>query len=143
MLGDKVAAHFGDELQGRAIAVWGLAFKPRTDDIRDAPAIDLIEHLLAGGAKVTVFDPEAMGNVRAIYGDRLSYTDGPMAALDGAECLVIVTEWGDFRRPDFDDMARRMKAPVIIDGRNLYEPQDLGRRGFTYHCIGKLPVSGG
>ena len=143
VLGDKVAAHFGDELQGRAIAVWGLAFKPRTDDIRDAPAIDLIEHLLAGGAKVTVFDPEAMGNVRAIYGDRLSYADGPMAALDGAECLVIVTEWGDFRRPDFDDMARRMKAPVIIDGRNLYEPQDLGRRGFTYHCIGKLPVSGG
>lgn len=143
VLGDKVAAHFGDELQGRAIAVWGLAFKPRTDDIRDAPAIDLIEHLLAGGAKVTVFDPEAMGNVRAIYGDRLSYADGPMAALDGAECLVIVTEWGDFRRPDFDDMARRMKARVIIDGRNLYEPQDLGRRGFTYHCIGKLPVSGG
>jgi UDPglucose 6-dehydrogenase len=143
VVGDKVAAHFGGKLQGRAIAIWGLAFKPRTDDIRDAPAIDLIERLLAGGAKVTVFDPEAMENVRAIYGDRLFYADGPMAALDGAECLAIVTEWGDFRRPDFDDMARRMKARVIIDGRNLYEPQDLRRRGFTYHCIGKLPVHGG
>lgn len=142
VLGEKVAAHFAGNLQGRAIAVWGLAFKPRTDDIRDAPSLDLIERLLAGGAVITVFDPEAMDNVRAIYGDRLNYAPCAMEALDGAECLVIVTEWGDFRRPDFDDVARRMKGRVIIDGRNLYQPQDLGRRGFTYHCIGKLPVSG-
>ncbi len=142
VLGDKVAAHFTGNLQGRAIAVWGLAFKPRTDDIRDAPSLDLIERLLAGGARITVFDPEATENVRAIYGDRLTYAACAMEALDGAECLVIVTEWGDFRRPDFDDMARRMKGRVIIDGRNLYQPQELGRRGFTYHCIGKLPVNG-
>jgi UDPglucose 6-dehydrogenase len=142
VLGDKVAAHFTGNLQGRAIAVWGLAFKPRTDDIRDAPSLDLIERLLSGGARITVFDPEAMENVRAIYGDRLTYAACAMEALDGADCLVIVTEWGDFRRPDFDDMARRMKGRVIIDGRNLYQPQELGRRGFTYHCIGKLPVNG-
>jgi UDPglucose 6-dehydrogenase len=142
VLGDKVAAHFTGNLQGQAIAVWGLAFKPRTDDIRDAPSLDLIERLLSGGARITVFDPEAMENVRAIYGDRLTYAACAMEALDGADCLVIVTEWGDFRRPDFDDMARRMKGRVIIDGRNLYQPQELGRRGFTYHCIGKLPVNG-
>ena len=142
VLGQKVATHFGGNLQGRAIAVWGLAFKPRTDDIRDAPSLDLIEQLLAGGARVTVFDPEAMENVRAIYGDRLAYAPTAMDALDGADCLVVVTEWGDFRRPDFDDMARRMKGRVIIDGRNLYQPQELGRRGFTYHGIGKLPVNG-
>lgn len=143
VLGDKVVRHFGGDLQGRVIAVWGLAFKPRTDDIRDAPSLDLIERLLAGKAKVTVFDPEAMENVRAIYGDRLAYAATAMEALDGADCLVIVTEWGDFRRPDFDDMARRMKGRVIIDGRNLYQPQELGRRGFAYHCIGKLPVNDG
>jgi len=143
VLGAKVTAHFAGNLQGREIAVWGLAFKPRTDDIRDAPSLELIERLLAGGARITVFDPEAMENVRAIYGDRLNYAACAMEALDGADCLVIVTEWGDFRRPDFDDMARRMKGRVIIDGRNLYQPQELGRRGFTYHCIGKLPVHGG
>lgn len=143
VLGEKVVRHFGGDLQGRAIAVWGLAFKPRTDDIRDAPSLDLIERLLAGGAGVTVFDPEAMENVRAIYGDRLAYAPTAMEALDGADCLVIVTEWGDFRRPDFDDMARRMKGRVIVDGRNLYQPQELGRRGFAYHGIGKLPVNGG
>ena len=142
VLGEKVAAHFGGDLVGRVIAVWGLAFKPRTDDIRDAPSLDLIERLLAGGAAVTVFDPEAMDNVRAIHGDRLTYASTAMEALDGADCLVIVTEWGDFRRPDFDDMARRMKGRVIIDGRNLYQPQELARRGFTYHGIGKLPVRG-
>jgi UDPglucose 6-dehydrogenase len=90
-----------------------------------------------------VFAPEAMDNVRAIHGDRLSYARTAMEALEGADCLVIVTEWGDFRRPDFDDVARRMKGRVIIDGRNLYQPQELARRGFTYHGIGKLPVHGG
>ena len=140
VLGEKIAAHFGGRLEGRAIAVWGLAFKPRTDDVRDAPSLDLIERLLAGGARVTVFDPEAMGNVRAIYGDRLAYAGNAMDALDGAECLAIVTEWGDFRRPDFDEMARRMRSRVIVDGRNLYSPGEMRSRGFTYHAIGKAPV---
>jgi UDPglucose 6-dehydrogenase len=142
ILGEKISASFGGHLAGRKIAIWGLAFKPRTDDIRDAPAIDLIEQLLLGASQVTVYDPEAMGNVRAIYGDRLVYATGAMDALNGAECLAIVTEWGDFRHPDFVDMARRMAAPIIFDGRNLYSPADMHARGFTYHSIGKLPVIG-
>ena len=140
ILGEKISASFGGHLAGRKIAIWGLAFKPRTDDIRDAPAIDLIEQLLLGASQVTVYDPEAMGNVRAIYGDRLVYATGAMDALNGAECLAIVTEWGDFRHPDFVDMARRMAAPIIFDGRNLYSPADMHARGFTYHSIGKSPV---
>ena len=137
VLGDKIAAHFGGQLAGRRIAVWGLAFKPRTDDVRDAPSLDLIERLLAGGANVTVYDPEAMENVRAIHGDRLSYAAGAMEALDGAECLAIVTEWGDFRRPDFDEMGRRMRSRTIFDGRNLYAPAEMRSRGFVYHSIGR------
>ncbi len=140
VLGEKIAAHFGGSLAGRRVAIWGLAFKPRTDDVRDAPAIDLIERLLAGGAAVAVYDPEAMANVRDIYGDRLTYAAGPYEALDGADCLAIVTEWGDFRRPDFDDMARRLKSRTIFDGRNLYAPAEMKARGFAYHAIGKAPV---
>ncbi|MEI8071147.1 MAG: UDP-glucose/GDP-mannose dehydrogenase family protein [Planctomycetota bacterium] len=140
VLGEKVAAHFGGQLSGRTIAIWGLAFKPRTDDIRDAPAIDLIERLLASGASITVYDPEAMANARSIYGNRLSYAAGAMEALDGAECLAIVTEWGDFRRPDFDEMARRMRSPTIFDGRNLYSPAEMQAKGFLYHSIGKAPA---
>ncbi|NDC62637.1 MAG: UDP-glucose/GDP-mannose dehydrogenase family protein [Planctomycetia bacterium] len=140
VLGEKINAHFGGALRGRRVAIWGLAFKPRTDDIRDAPAIDLIERLLAGGAQVRVYDPEAMENTRAIFGDRLSYASTALDALEGAECLAIVTEWGDFRRPDFDEMARRMKSRTIFDGRNLYAPADMRARGFVYHSIGKAPV---
>ena len=137
VLGEKIAEHFGGKLAGRRIAVWGLAFKPRTDDVRDAPALDLLDLLLAGGALVTVYDPEAMDNVKAMHGDRLAYSAGPMEALDGAECLAIVTEWGDFRHPDFDEMARRMRSPTIFDGRNLYSPAEMRSRGFVYHSIGR------
>jgi UDPglucose 6-dehydrogenase len=140
VLGDKIAAHFGGALGGRKIAVWGLAFKPRTDDVRDAPSIDLIDALLAGGAAVAAYDPEAMDNVRATHGDRVTFAASALEALDAADCLVIVTEWGDFRRPDFDEMARRMKSRVIFDGRNLYDPRELKARGFAYHAIGKPPV---
>jgi len=141
VLGDKIAAHFGGRLEGRRIAVWGLAFKPRTDDVRDAPAIDLLERLLAGGAQITVYDPEAMENVRAMHGDRLTYADGPMEALDGVDCLAIVTEWGDFRRPDFDEMIRRMRSPTVFDGRNLYLPAEMRARGFEYHSIGRAATA--
>lgn len=137
VLGDKIVARFDGQLAGRQIAVWGLAFKPQTDDIRDAPALDLLERLLANGARVTVYDPEAMDNVRAIHGDRLAYAVGPMEALDGADCLAILTEWGDFRHPDFDDMVRRMRSPIIFDGRNLYVPAEMLSRGFEYHSIGR------
>jgi UDPglucose 6-dehydrogenase len=143
VLGEKIAAHFSDSLAGKRVAIWGLAFKPRTDDVRDAPAIDLIERLLAGGAAVSVYDPEAMANVRGIYGDRIAYAAGPYDALDGADCLAIVTEWGDFRRPDFDEMARRMTSRTIFDGRNLYAPAEMQSRGFAYHAIGKAAVRGG
>ena len=140
VLGEKIIAHFGGDLKGRHVAVWGLAFKPRTDDVRDAPAIDLIDRLLAGGARVCVYDPEATENVRAIYGDRLTYASGAIETIDGADCLAIVTEWGDFRRPDFDAMATRMKSRVIFDGRNLYSPSEMRARGFVYHSIGRPPV---
>jgi UDPglucose 6-dehydrogenase len=140
VLGEKIAAHFGGDLAGRRIAVWGLAFKPRTDDIRDAPALDLLERLLAGGAHVAVYDPEAMDNVRAVHGDRLAYAATPMDALDGADCLAIMTEWGDFRRPDFDEMARRMRSRTIFDGRNLYSVAEMRARGFAYASIGRAPV---
>ena len=137
VLGEKIVAHFGGQLAGRRIAVWGLAFKPRTDDVRDAPALDLLEQLLAGGAQVTVYDPEAMAHVKAIHGDRLTYAAGAMEALDGAECLAILTEWGDFRHPDFAEMVRRMRSPTIFDGRNLYSPAEMRSRGFVYHSIGR------
>jgi UDPglucose 6-dehydrogenase len=137
VLGEKIVAHFGGQLAGRRIAVWGLAFKPRTDDVRDAPSLDLLDQLLAGGAQVTVYDPEAMTHVRAIHGDRLTYAAGAMEALDDAECLAIVTEWGDFRHPDFDEMARRLRSPTIFDGRNLYLPAEMRARGFVYHSIGR------
>ena len=140
VLGEKITAHYGGTIAGRRIAVWGLAFKPRTDDVRDAPAIDLIEQLLAGGAHVTVYDPEAMGNVRALYGDRLAYAATSLDAIDGADCLAILTEWGDFRQPDFGEMSRRMATRLIFDGRNLYSPQEMRARGFAYHSIGKTPV---
>ena len=141
VLGEKIVAHFGGQLAGRRIAVWGLAFKPRTDDVRDAPALDLLDQLLAGGAQVTVYDPEAMAHVKAIHGDRLTYAAGAMEALDGAECLAIVTEWGDFRHPDFAEMVRRMRSPTIFDGRNLYAPEEMRSRGFVYHSIGRVAAA--
>ena len=140
VLGEKISSWFRGDLSGKRIAVWGLAFKPRTDDIRDAPAVDLIERLLAGGAAVRVHDPEAIDNVRTLYGGRLEYAATPLETLDGADCLAIVTEWGDYRRPDFDEMSRRMRGRLIFDGRNLYSPREMKARGFSYHAIGKQPV---
>ncbi|MSR60444.1 MAG: UDP-glucose/GDP-mannose dehydrogenase family protein [Planctomycetaceae bacterium] len=132
----KLSAHFEGKLQGRLIAVWGLAFKPRTDDIREAPALSLIDALLASGAKLRVHDPIAMDNVRKLYGDRLTYCEKHHDALDGAEALVIVTEWAEFRNPNFDLMKKKLKQPVIFDGRNLYEPARMKELGFRYSGIG-------
>ena len=137
---EKIGQHFGERLAGKTIAVWGLAFKPRTDDIREAPALVLIDELLARGAKVQAHDPEAMENVREIYGDRLVYSDRPMDVLEGADALAIKTEWSEFRHPDFQEMKRRMAPPVIFDGRNLYDPESLQEAGFTYYSIGRVPV---
>jgi len=137
---NKIARFFDNQLKGKTIAVWGLAFKPRTDDIREAPALVLIDRLLAEGAKVQVHDPEAMDNVRAEYGDKLTYAEQPFEALNGADALAIATEWKQFLHPDFEEMRRRMKGAVIFDGRNLYNPSQMKAAGFKYHCIGRAPV---
>jgi UDPglucose 6-dehydrogenase len=136
----KIDRHFQSQLRERIVAVWGLSFKARTDDIREAPALVLVDWLLAQGAHVRVHDPEALENVRRNYGDRLEYFTRPLDALYGAQALAINTEWGDFRRPDFEQMRRRMAAPVIFDGRNLYEPHEMREWGFTYHSIGRPAV---
>jgi UDPglucose 6-dehydrogenase len=133
----KIQKHYGAELGGKTLALWGLAFKPRTDDVREAPALALIDALLAEGVHLRVHDPEALANVRALYGDRLVYCDRPYGALEGADGLAIVTEWQEFRRPDFDLVRRLLRAPVIFDGRNLYEPATLAGHGFTYYAIGR------
>src|SRR5207253_3460113 len=129
--------HYGDTLAGRALAIWGLAFKPRTDDVREAPALAFLDAMLAAGASVRVHDPEALANVRALYGDRLIYCDRPYGALEGADGLVVVTEWQEFRHPDFELMRRLMREAVIFDGRNLYEPKTLKTNRFTYYAIGR------
>lgn len=141
VLRDKIRDHFGGKLQGKTIAVWGLAFKPRTDDIREAPALVLIDWLLEQGAVVQVHDPEATENVRRQYRDKLNYAAKPMKALDGADALAIMTEWGDYQRPEFTEMKKRMRAPVVFDGRNLYEPEQMGSLGFIYHSIGRPAVA--
>ena len=137
ILGDKIMRHFDGDVSGKTFAVWGLAFKPRTDDIREAPALVLIDTLLAAGASVRVHDSEAMDNVRAIYGDRLVYCDRPYGALEGADGLAIVTEWPEFRNPDFEVMRRLLKGPVIFDGRNIYDRKTIEGHGFTYYAIGR------
>jgi UDPglucose 6-dehydrogenase len=139
VLFNKINKHFDEMLAGKTIAVWGLAFKPKTDDIREAPALTLIDGLLASGAKVNVFDPEAMKNVKRQYKDTLHYTNDPLAALDGADALVLVTEWPEFRNPDFTEIKRRLKWPTIFDGRNLFSPHEATIRelGFRYYGIGR------
>jgi UDPglucose 6-dehydrogenase len=132
----KLKAHFDGRLRGRTIAVWGLSFKPRTDDVREAPALVLIDRLLAEDAQVRVHDPVARENVYRVYQDRLVYSDDRYAVLDGADALAICTEWNEFRNPDFDYMKRKMKQPVIFDGRNLYDPRKLAAAGFSYSGIG-------
>jgi UDPglucose 6-dehydrogenase len=140
VLWHKIQQHFGGHLAGKHFALWGLAFKPKTDDIREAPALTLIDHLLAAGARVAVHDPEAMENVRGEYGEKLIYGHTPLDVLEGADALAINTEWGEFRNPDFDAMRRLMAAPTIFDGRNLYEPGHMRDYGFTYYSIGRAAV---
>jgi UDPglucose 6-dehydrogenase len=140
LLISKLTAHFDGQLKGKTIAVWGLSFKPRTDDIREAPALVLIDKLLEEGACVHVHDPVAMQNVREIYGERLLYGKQPLDVLVGVDALAINTEWGEFRNPDFAEMRRRMSSPVIFDGRNLYEPKYMADAGFTYYSVGRATV---
>jgi UDPglucose 6-dehydrogenase len=137
---EKLKVIFGADLESKTVAIWGLAFKPRTDDIREAPALTLIDYLVSIGAKVQVHDPEAMANVRKIYGGKLTYCDLQMPALAGADALCIMTEWNDYKRPRFDEMQSLMRTPVILDGRNLYDPERMQAAGFQYHSIGRSAV---
>jgi UDPglucose 6-dehydrogenase len=134
---DQVDRHLGRSLRGRSVAVWGLAFKPRTDDMREAPAVPIIQGLLKRGAKVRAFDPEARASAERIFKRRIKYAKNAYDALIDADALLVVTEWNEFREPDFERMRRLMKRPVVLDGRNIYDPQKLRGLGFTYVSVGR------
>jgi UDPglucose 6-dehydrogenase len=140
VLFDKLKRHFDGKLAGETIAVWGLAFKAETDDVRASPALVLVDALLAAGAKVRVHDPAALETARHHFGDRVSYAPQAYDALQGAAALAIVTEWLEYRNPDFTKIKQMLKRPVIVDGRNLYDPSRLARLGFTYDSIGRRPA---
>jgi UDPglucose 6-dehydrogenase len=132
----RMEQHFGS-VKGKTIALWGLAFKPRTDDMREAPAITIIEKLLASGARVQAYDPEANKVAKGIFGSRIQLVEKSYDALKGADGLAIVTEWGEFREPDFPRMRKLLREPVVFDGRNLYTPEQMRAQGFTYYSIGR------
>src|SRR5882724_262134 len=137
---EKVTAEFGEDLRGKRFAIWGLAFKPRTDDMREAPAIVVVNGLLDRGAEVAVHDPEALAQAKRVFGDRVAYHRVNYEALAGVDALLVVTEWNEFRRPDFDRMKQLMRRPLIFDGRNIYEPDVMREHGFTYVPIGRAAV---
>ena len=143
---EKIISHYGgsEEVRGKCFALWGLSFKPRTDDMREAPSITIVKELAALGAKVRAYDPEAMEAAKKIFsetGASLEYAETNYEALEGADALIIVTEWNEFRRPNFTRMAETLKHPLIFDGRNLFEPSTMRRLGFTYYSIGRPVVS--
>jgi len=137
LLVDRVKQHFGGDIKGRTLAIWGLAFKPRTDDMREAPSLVVIEELLQAGARVQAHDPEALKSARQIFGDRIEYFETNYDALDGADALIILTEWNEFRHPNFHRMKAALKQPTIFDGRNLYDPPLMLALDFRYYSIGR------
>ncbi|MEM7160794.1 MAG: UDP-glucose/GDP-mannose dehydrogenase family protein [Myxococcota bacterium] len=139
---DKILTHFDGDPSGRTVAVWGIAFKPGTDDVREAPSITIMQALADLGAQIVAYDPVAHETGAEIMGDRIGYAESSYDALDGADALVICTEWSEFRTPDFVEMSRRMQLPVVFDGRNIYEPAEMRRRGFVYYSVGRRPVRG-
>jgi UDPglucose 6-dehydrogenase len=140
LLGEKILHFFGGSLRGKTLAVWGLAFKPNTDDIREAPALYIIRDLLAAGARIKAYDPAAMDNVRAVLGDAIEFCGDPYEALEDADGLAIVTEWSIFRTPDFARMAKLLRQHVVFDGRNLYDLKKMEQIGFRYISIGRCDV---
>jgi len=140
LLVDRVKQHFGGDITGRAFAIWGLAFKPRTDDMREAPSLVVIEELLRAGARVQAHDPEALNSARQIFGDRIEYFETNYDALTGADALIILTEWNEFRHPNFHRIKAALKEPVIFDGRNLYDPPLMRALDFRYYSIGRRPL---
>lgn len=139
-LNEKINLHYDNNIADKTFAVWGLAFKPNTDDIREAPALELIDELLASGAKVQAYDPEAMDNVKEIYGDKITFADSKYEALNGANALVIVTEWNVFRAPDFEEIKQHISDNVIFDGRNLFGLEQVQEVGIQYYSIGRTTV---
>jgi UDPglucose 6-dehydrogenase len=135
---EKIKAYYNGNLQGKQIALWGLAFKSNTDDIREAPALSIIEALTAMGATITAYDPEAMPNVKAQIGDKINYAENQYQALVGAEALIIATEWSEFRTPDFERMDREIKNKIIFDGRNLFDVAKMKELGYYYESIGRI-----
>ncbi|HVU84967.1 MAG TPA: UDP-glucose/GDP-mannose dehydrogenase family protein, partial [Puia sp.] len=140
VLGRKVKNYFGSDLSGYTFAIWGLAFKPETDDIRDAPSIELIRELSEAGAKLRVFDPEAMENVKQIFGDKIYFATDQYDALSGSSALIVVTEWSEFRNPDFERISAMLKHPAIFDGRNVYALEKMQEQPFYYESIGRQVV---
>jgi UDPglucose 6-dehydrogenase len=138
VLVDKIVAHFGQDLSGKTFGIWGLAFKPETDDVREAPSIVIIDELRRRGARIRAYDPEAMGTTRAVLGDeRIEYVHEPYGVIDGADALVVVTEWREFKQPDFRLLSRTLKAQIIFDGRNIYNPERVADYGLRYVGIGR------
>lgn len=137
---EKVKDYFKGDLKGKHFALWGLAFKPDTDDIREAPALYMIEELTKAGATITAFDPEAMPNVKKLVGDKIKFADDEYVTLDGADALLIATEWSEFRTPDLNRIASSLKNKLIFDGRNLYDLAMMKKNGFTYHSIGRETI---
>ncbi|MEO0469035.1 MAG: UDP-glucose/GDP-mannose dehydrogenase family protein [Bacteroidota bacterium] len=140
VLVEKIVSQYGNDLSGKTFAVWGLAFKPNTDDIREAPALVIIKELLDKGAKIRAFDPEAMESVQTYTDLDIEYTDNPYSAVVDADALLLITEWSEFRMPDFDKIKSSLKEPVIFDGRNVYDIDLMREKGFTYHSIGRQSV---
>ncbi len=140
-MAEKMMDYYGGSLKGKVVALWGLAFKPNTDDIREAPALETIQQLLDAGAEVRAFDPEAMDNVRELVGDKITYTKSKYEATNGADCLAIMTEWNEFRTPDFGELKNQLNDKVIFDGRNLYDLDILQDAGLAYLSIGRSPVN--
>lgn len=137
----KIQSFFNNDLQGKHFALWGLAFKPNTDDIREAPALYMIEALTAAGATVTAFDPEAMNNVKQVVGDKINYAANQYEALQNADALIIATEWSEFRTPEFEKMSSLLKNKVVFDGRNVYDSSQMKELGYHYDSVGRLTVT--
>jgi UDPglucose 6-dehydrogenase len=143
LLIDRALQHFDHSLKGKQLTVWGLAFKPNTDDMREAPSVVIISKLLEMGARVVAYDPVAMKNAEFYFKDSVVYAEDEYAALQGSDALMVVTEWNEFRNPDFGLMRARLKRPVVFDGRNIFEPEKMKELGFAYYSIGRKPVLAG
>jgi UDPglucose 6-dehydrogenase len=143
VLAERVLEHFNGDIRGRTFALWGLAFKPNTDDIREAPALTIIDRLLDAGARVAAYDPEAGGHVEQRYADddRVRIVTEPYEALDKAAALLIATEWAEFADSDLGRIAAELEQPLVFDGRNVFQPRTMARAGFTYYSIGRRPIT--